>query len=161
MHSIETYHFLFCINMQFLLEVSKNKKNFKKKHLISTKYNGKFEKICFLENEVVVRILRHGSSIKRHFAGLIFQTKNIVLEQEFFFSRLMAKYPFRNYFISRKRQKTSFKNRSFVHCVERLKCPPCTFRTIFKKKKRRGGDKLATIRCSSPLEESYRIIYLP
>lgn len=28
-------------------------------------------------------------------------------------------------------------------------------------KKEGGGDKLATIRCSSPLEESYRIIYLP
>lgn len=125
------------------------------------KYNGKFEKICFFRNEVVVRILRHGSSIKRHFAGLIFQTKNIVLEQEFFFfSRLMAKYPFRNYFISRKRQKTSFKNRRFVHCVERLKCPTCTFRSFFFLLKE-GGDRLATIRCSSPLEESYRIIYLP
>lgn len=57
------------------------------------KYNGKFEKICFLENEVVVRILRHGSSIKRHFAGLIFQTKNIVLEHEFFFLKINGKIP--------------------------------------------------------------------
>lgn len=57
------------------------------------KYNGKFEKICFFRNEVVVRILRHGSLIKRHFAGLIFQTKNIVLEHEFFFLKINGKIP--------------------------------------------------------------------
>lgn len=47
----------------------------------------------FLKNWVVVRILRHGSSIKRHFAGLIFHTKNIVLEYEFFFLKINGKIP--------------------------------------------------------------------
>lgn len=50
-------------------------------------------KDSFLKNWVVVRILRHGSSIKRHFAGLIFHTKNIVLEYEFFFLKINGKIP--------------------------------------------------------------------
>lgn len=43
------------------------------------------ERFVFLKNWVVVRILRHGSSIKRHFAGLIFHTKTLYLNTSSFF----------------------------------------------------------------------------